>query len=68
VASNICQTLALVVNFVVPFTVIPLTQFLSSPAKTGPYRLSKGTKAACWAASAVEGGVSTTGTRTLIGA
>ena len=53
VAAELIEQAQVVVNFVVPFTVIPLTKFLSSPAKMGPYRLSKGTEHACWAASAV---------------
>ena len=42
-----------VVNFVVPFTVIPLTKFLSSEKKMGPFRLSKQLEMLCWFCSAV---------------
>lgn len=56
-AAELIEQAQVVVNFVVPFTVIPLTRFLSSPAKMGPFRLSKGTEHACWAASAVAVGL-----------
>jgi hypothetical protein len=42
-----------VVNFVVPFTVIPLTKFLSSELKMGPFKLSKPLEMLCWLCSAV---------------
>eukprot|EP00959_Pyramimonas_sp_CCMP1952_P205195 4291140-Pyramimonas_sp.AAC.1 len=53
VAADLIEQAQVVVNFVVPFTVIPLTKFLSSEIKMGPYRLSKKLAAVCWFASAV---------------
>mmetsp|Transcript_20841 Transcript_20841/g.45666 ORF Transcript_20841/g.45666 Transcript_20841/m.45666 type:complete len:604 (-) Transcript_20841:202-2013(-) len=53
VAADLIEQAQVVVNFVVPFTVIPLTKFLSSELKMGPYRLSKKLAAVCWFASAV---------------
>jgi hypothetical protein len=41
------------VNFVVPFTVIPLTKFMSSELKMGPFKLSKPLEMLCWFCSAV---------------
>lgn len=38
-------------NLVVPFTVIPLTKFLSSELKMGQFRLSTRLRIACWIAS-----------------
>lgn len=40
-------------NFVVPFTVIPLTKFLSSELKMGPFRLSNQLQVICWACSGI---------------
>ena len=50
-AAELIEQAQVVVNFVVPFTVIPLINFLASPEKMGPYRLSKSTENACWAAA-----------------
>uniref|UniRef100_A0A061RQP1 Metal iron transporter n=1 Tax=Tetraselmis sp. GSL018 TaxID=582737 RepID=A0A061RQP1_9CHLO len=51
-AAELIERAQVVVNFVVPFTVIPLTKFLSSELKMGVYRLSPKLRAACWASAA----------------
>lgn len=53
VAADLIEQAQVVVNFVVPFTVIPLTKFLSAEIKMGPYRLSKQLTIVCWTCSAV---------------
>ncbi|KAK3248555.1 hypothetical protein CYMTET_41983 [Cymbomonas tetramitiformis] len=53
VAADLIEQAQVVVNFVVPFTVIPLTKFLCSEVKMGPYRLSPNLRLACWFCSAV---------------
>uniref|UniRef100_A0A7S1SU68 Uncharacterized protein n=1 Tax=Tetraselmis chuii TaxID=63592 RepID=A0A7S1SU68_9CHLO len=52
-AAEIIEQAQVVVNFVVPFTVIPLTRFLSSELKMGHFRLSWQLKTACWLSAAV---------------
>mmetsp|Transcript_36397 Transcript_36397/g.50574 ORF Transcript_36397/g.50574 Transcript_36397/m.50574 type:complete len:470 (-) Transcript_36397:537-1946(-) len=53
VATDLIEQAQVVVNFVVPFTVIPLTKFLCSEIKMGPYRLSKPLELVCWICSGV---------------
>eukprot|EP00239_Pterosperma_sp_CCMP1384_P007856 CAMPEP_0197854932 /NCGR_PEP_ID=MMETSP1438-20131217/25597_1 /TAXON_ID=1461541 /ORGANISM="Pterosperma sp., Strain CCMP1384" /LENGTH=580 /DNA_ID=CAMNT_0043469851 /DNA_START=191 /DNA_END=1933 /DNA_ORIENTATION=+ len=52
-AADLIEQAQVVVNFVVPFTVIPLTKFLSSEIKMGPFRLSKQLEILCWVCSGV---------------
>jgi len=52
-AADLIEAAQVVVNFVVPFTVIPLTKFLTSELKMGPFRLSKTLENVCWVCSAV---------------
>jgi len=52
-AAEMIEQAQVVVNFVVPFTVIPLTKFLSSELKMGQFRLSPALKMACWLSAAV---------------
>eukprot|EP00241_Pyramimonas_parkeae_P003935 CAMPEP_0114236378 /NCGR_PEP_ID=MMETSP0058-20121206/6810_1 /TAXON_ID=36894 /ORGANISM="Pyramimonas parkeae, CCMP726" /LENGTH=606 /DNA_ID=CAMNT_0001348319 /DNA_START=130 /DNA_END=1950 /DNA_ORIENTATION=- len=52
-AAELIEQAQVVVNFVVPFTVIPLTKFLSSELKMGPFRLSNQLQVICWACSGI---------------
>eukprot|EP00958_Prasinococcus_capsulatus_P012854 scaffold1299_cov331-Prasinococcus_capsulatus_cf.AAC.5 len=48
IAADMIADAQVVVNFVVPFTVIPLTKFLTSEDKMGRYRLKGGMAILCW--------------------
>eukprot|EP00899_Mesostigma_viride_P021656 jgi/Mesvir1/29492/Mv14032-RA.1 len=52
-AADVIEKAQVVVNFVVPFTVLPLTKFLTSEAKMGRFKLSRTVAGLCWGSSAI---------------
>mmetsp|Transcript_24202 Transcript_24202/g.76109 ORF Transcript_24202/g.76109 Transcript_24202/m.76109 type:complete len:540 (-) Transcript_24202:109-1728(-) len=52
-AADTIEQAQVVVSFVVPFCVIPLSKFLCSKIKMGPFKLSPRLAAACWISAGV---------------